>query len=155
MPSYSRIPTQAGHPVHPTPLYDIVASGGLFLYLWRRRHDAEAKPGDQTTRMLIVTSVTRYLMEFFRDHERGRRVEKQDDSLRNSHFGIIEHDILGNHYLQIAVGGIAFGLFLRWHLSKNMWKKMVVSGGVGHCDKDIQEPARPATRASKSKVAVK
>ncbi|CAD7924037.1 unnamed protein product [Amoebophrya sp. A120] len=70
---HGRLPTK--RPVHPTPIYEMILSGLVFHYLWTRRHVALWFKGDQTTLMFLLTSVTRFITEIWRDHNHDGQAE--------------------------------------------------------------------------------
>lgn len=51
--------------VHPAPIYEMLACFAIFAYLWRRRR-APAPTGDLFGRYLILSALTRFLIEFVR-----------------------------------------------------------------------------------------
>lgn len=51
--------------VHPTPVYESVASLAIFAYLWRRRR-RPLPAGDLFGRYLVLSSALRFLVEFVR-----------------------------------------------------------------------------------------
>jgi phosphatidylglycerol:prolipoprotein diacylglycerol transferase len=77
--------------VHPAPIYEMLACLGIFAYLWRRRHQ-QPPLGDLFGRYLILSAITRFLVETVR---------------RNPAW------LLGLTTAQaISVGMMAFGIFL-------------------------------------------
>lgn len=59
------VPTQAGVLVHPTPLYELIASIIIFLYLWSLRNKSKFT-GEIFSFYLILTGIARFLVEFIR-----------------------------------------------------------------------------------------
>jgi phosphatidylglycerol:prolipoprotein diacylglycerol transferase len=51
--------------VHPAPVYEMIACFAIFAYLWRRGY-AEPPRGDPFGRYLILSAITRFLIEFVR-----------------------------------------------------------------------------------------
>lgn len=51
--------------VHPAPVYEMLACLAIFAYLWRYRWHARAT-GDIFARYLILSAITRFLIEFVR-----------------------------------------------------------------------------------------
>lgn len=51
--------------VHPTPIYEFLAYGTLFVFLWRRRRAAHAA-GDLLGQYLLWSGLARFLVEFVR-----------------------------------------------------------------------------------------
>ncbi len=51
--------------VHPAPLYEMIVCVGLFIYLWRRQRQ-NPPTGDLFAHYLIVSGITRLLIEFIR-----------------------------------------------------------------------------------------
>jgi phosphatidylglycerol:prolipoprotein diacylglycerol transferase len=51
--------------VHPTPIYEMLASFAIFAYLWRRRL-GNPPPGDLIGRYCVLAAITRFLIEFVR-----------------------------------------------------------------------------------------
>jgi phosphatidylglycerol:prolipoprotein diacylglycerol transferase len=51
--------------VHPTPLYEMVLYGALFVFLWRYRHRPHP-PGSLFGYYLILSGVARFAVEFVR-----------------------------------------------------------------------------------------
>ncbi len=60
--------TPVGIPLHPTQLYESVAELFVFALLWWRFRKAH-RPGDIIGLYLIVSSVLRFWIEFYRAHE--------------------------------------------------------------------------------------
>ncbi|MBS1514388.1 MAG: prolipoprotein diacylglyceryl transferase [Bacteroidetes bacterium] len=59
------LPTLPGVMVHPTPLYEIVITILIFLYLWRKQEDFIV-PGLLFSLYLILTGIERFSIEFIR-----------------------------------------------------------------------------------------
>jgi len=51
--------------VHPAPVYEMIGSFAIFVYLWRRR-SRPLPTGDQISRYLILSSALRFTIEFVR-----------------------------------------------------------------------------------------
>ncbi|SRR5579871_1001965 len=59
--------------VHPTPIYEFIASALIFWYLWRRGERAVERPlgpGVMTGEFLILSGLSRFLVEFLRINPR-------------------------------------------------------------------------------------
>ena len=55
--------------VHPAPLYEFTAEVVLFAYFWFKRDDRQPRlPFDNFTRVLMAMSISRIVIEPFRDH---------------------------------------------------------------------------------------
>ena len=61
------VPTTPGEQVHPTPLYETLATGLAAWFLWRRR-DAH-RPGVLFALYLVIAGLERFLVEFVRRNE--------------------------------------------------------------------------------------
>ncbi|KAF4672677.1 hypothetical protein FOL47_000230 [Perkinsus chesapeaki] len=55
-------------PVHPTPLYEMITSGGCGLILWYRRKKVESIPLTLMSDMLVLLGCTRFFVEKYRGH---------------------------------------------------------------------------------------
>ena len=55
--------------VHPSPLYEFLIGFSLFVYFWQRRDDhSPRRPYDNFTRVLGSMSLSRVIVELWRDH---------------------------------------------------------------------------------------
>jgi phosphatidylglycerol:prolipoprotein diacylglycerol transferase len=55
--------------VHPSPLYEFIIGFSLFLFYWLRRDDKSPRlPFDNFTRVLTAMSLSRVIVELWRDH---------------------------------------------------------------------------------------
>lgn len=59
-----------GIPLHPSQLYEAIAEGLIFAFLWRRSHQAHAQ-GEILGWYLILYPLARFLIEFVRNHEQA------------------------------------------------------------------------------------
>lgn len=57
-------------PVHPTQLYELFGSLLIFAYLWLTRKKPH-RPGHQLAILLITYGILRFVIEFWRDDDRG------------------------------------------------------------------------------------
>ncbi len=57
-------------PVHPTQLYELFGSLIIFAYLWLTRKKPH-RPGHQLAILLIAYGILRFVIEFWRDDDRG------------------------------------------------------------------------------------
>jgi phosphatidylglycerol:prolipoprotein diacylglycerol transferase len=60
-------PTPPGVEVHPTPVYETLAMGGVALLLWRIRH--RLRPGQLFALYLVLSGLERFLVEFIRRND--------------------------------------------------------------------------------------
>lgn len=89
------LPTR--HPVHPTPLYETASGLFVFFFLSLRRERALAFRYEQTSTMLILHSVCRFLVEFVRDHDHNGG----------------QTPVLGNQQQLICLATMVFACWLR------------------------------------------
>jgi len=57
--------------VHPTQLYELFGALAIFAFLWFYRRKRLAYPGQSIAFLLISYGVLRFIIEFFRDDDRG------------------------------------------------------------------------------------
>jgi phosphatidylglycerol:prolipoprotein diacylglycerol transferase len=57
-------------PLHPTQLYEAAAETLLFFFLWKRIQTAH-RPGEILGLYLVISSVARFVIEFYRTHQQA------------------------------------------------------------------------------------
>ena len=59
-----------GIPLHPTQLYEVATEGLLFAFLWWRVRTPH-RPGEILGIYLVVSSIARFVIEFYRNHQQS------------------------------------------------------------------------------------
>src|SRR5690242_20695404 len=57
--------------LHPAQLYESAADLLIFVFLYRRFQSSSARKGELIGLYLVLYSVTRFIIEFFREHEQS------------------------------------------------------------------------------------
>src|SRR4051794_2492041 len=57
--------------LHPAQLYESAADFLIFAFLYRRFQSSSAKPGETIGLYLVLYSIARFIIEFFREHEQS------------------------------------------------------------------------------------
>jgi phosphatidylglycerol:prolipoprotein diacylglycerol transferase len=68
--SYRLVGVPLNTPLHPTQLYESVAELALFAFLWWRAKRPH-RPGEILGLYLIISSVARFIIEFYRTHQQA------------------------------------------------------------------------------------
>jgi phosphatidylglycerol---prolipoprotein diacylglyceryl transferase len=64
-------PVPLGKTLHPAQLYESAADFLIFAFLYRRFQSSSAKPGETIGLYLVLYSIARFIIEFFREHEQS------------------------------------------------------------------------------------
>lgn len=99
--------------VHPSPLYEFLIGFSLFVFYWKNRDDKSPRlPFDNFTRVLTAMSLSRVVVELWRDHA-----------------VVIPLGPLGgvNQYQLFALAIAGVTVLVRQFILKRIWKRMAVA----------------------------